>query len=252
MKKYIILFCFSFLTVCTFGQSKIKTHNASSWTVLSTDMRFNHNIGVHFDAQLRLSDFVTTMQQVFIRPGLNFYLNDKMFFNVSYLYLETFPYGKFPAKTKYPEHAIWESFNVKSKHKMFEWITRFQLEQRFIKVPIAKDSLNYIVGDAVFSNRLRILNRLSIPFKGQDIVDNSFYFTVFDELFINFGKNVSKNLFDQNRTFIGVGYKIPKLGRLEVGYMAQTILKADAIKMENNHILQIALFSNLDFRKKKE
>lgn len=241
-----------FLIACTFqlyAQNKTKSHNAGSWYVLSTDMKFNHNIGLHLDMQLRLSDFITTWQQIFFRPGINYHLNDKMFFNLSYLYLETFPYGKFPAKSRFPEHAIWESFNLKNQYNKIEWISRYQLEQRFIKTPIAIDSLNYKIGDAVYSNRFRILNRLSIPFKENSIIDKSFYFTTFDELFINFGKNVAKNLFDQNRFFAGIGYKIPKTGRLEVGYLAQTILKSDGIKMETNHIFQVALFSNFNLKK---
>lgn len=34
---------------------------------------------------------------------------------------------------------------------------------------------------------------------------------------VNFGEKVGLNLFDQNRAYVALGYKVPKLGRLEVG-----------------------------------
>jgi hypothetical protein len=124
------------------------------------------------------------------------------------------------------------------------------LEQRFVKSPVLKGT-NYAPGDAVFTNRFRVLNRFSLPIKGKTIVDKSLYITAFDEIMINFGKNVALNIFDQNRAYLALGYKIPKLGRLEVGYLNQLVLKGDGNKVENNHNLQVSLTSNLDFYKNK-
>ena len=77
------------------------------------------------------------------------------------------------------------------------------------------------------------------------------YATVYDEFFINFGKNVAANFLDQNRAYAGIGYKIPVVGKLEVGYMYQTIFKGDGVKIENNHTIQIGLSSNINFYKNK-
>jgi hypothetical protein len=93
--------------------------------------------------------------------------------------------------------------------------------------------------------------RLSVPFKGKTIEDKSLYFSCYDEVFINFGENVQMNIFDQNRVYTALGYKFPKWGKLEIGYMNQLVVKSDGVKIENNHTLQVGFSSTLDFRKKK-
>jgi hypothetical protein len=124
------------------------------------------------------------------------------------------------------------------------------LEQRFSKVPIINlSSADYEPGDAVYTNRFRSLNRVSIPLKGKMINDKTFYISAYDEFFISYGKNVAANLFDQNRAYFALGYKIPKIGRLEIGYMYQAILKGDGIKIENNNTLQLGFISTFNFHK---
>jgi hypothetical protein len=99
---------------------------------------------------------------------------------------------------------------------------------------------------------MRLLNRFSIPFKGKTIIDKSFYLSVFNEIMLNFGKKVALNLFDQNRMYAAIGYRFPKISRLEVGYLNQWIVRSDGKTIENNHTLQLGLTSNIDFYKKTE
>jgi hypothetical protein len=125
------------------------------------------------------------------------------------------------------------------------------LEQRFTQLPVENSSGEYEPGEAVYTNRMRILNRLSVPFKGQSISDKTFYFTVYDEIMWNWGENTGPNLLDQNRLYAAFGYVIPVAGRLEVGYLLQSIYKADGIRVEQNNTFQLALFSNISFARKK-
>jgi hypothetical protein len=74
---------------------------------------------------------------------------------------------------------------------------------------------------------------------------------------IGFGKHIGTNFFDQNRAYIALGYKIPSVGRLEIGFLEQTLFKNSAIntmgnleqKIENNHTIQVGLTIALDFTK---
>lgn len=234
-----------------FAQNHTYANNMGGWLQLATDIKVHPKFGFHAEVQLRGNDYLKKWQQIFVRPGVNFYLNDKIFFNLSYLFLETYPYGKFPAKSSFPEHAIWESFNYKNQLWKIEWVQRYQFEQRFINSPQLIDSV-WQPGKMVYSNRFRWLTRFSIPFKGDKIVDNSFYATTFDELFINFGKNIGPNIFDQNRAYLALGYKIPHVGRLELGYMFQSVLKSDGKRIENNHLIMLCLNSAFDLSKKKK
>jgi hypothetical protein len=81
--------------------------------------------------------------------------------------------------------------------------------------------------------------------------------TLYDEVFINFGKDVGYNIFDQNRLYGAIGYSISPTLKMELGYLNQVVqlrsLDAASLKnrIENNHTLQIALFSNVSFGKQK-
>jgi hypothetical protein len=92
---------------------------------------------------------------------------------------------------------------------------------------------------------------MSVPFKAKTIEDGSMYFSCYEEVFVNFGNNVQANIFDQNRAYAALGYKFPKWGKLEIGYMNQLLLKSDGIQIENNQTFQIGFSSTLDFYKKK-
>jgi hypothetical protein len=224
--------------------------NRNAWLMYFGDHKFSDRLGVHLEAQFRRYDRGASPQQLLLRTGLNYHFSPQVFATVGYCFVETYPYGDQPVRATFPEHRLWEQIQIKSQAGPFEWVNRLRLEQRFSQLPVSDDGGVYEPRDAVYTNRARILNRFSIPFRGKTIEDKSLYATVYDEVFINFGKNVAANFFDQNRLYAAIGYRIPKVGRLEIGYMYQTIHKADGIKIEQNHTLQVGLSSTLDFYKK--
>lgn len=226
------------------------TNNNNGWFMYFGDHKLSEKWGVHLEAQWRRNEFILKPQQLLLRIGINYHFNTTAFATLGYCFVDTYPYGAFAVKTTFPEHRLWEQVQIKNQVGHFEIVTRFRLEQRWLDLPVLVDG-KYEPGPSVYQNRFRVLSRFSIPFKGQTITDKSLYATVYDELMVSFGKNVGYNIFDQNRAYIALGYKIPKVGRLEIGYMNQIILKSDGVKVENNHTLQVGLISNIDFYKKK-
>jgi hypothetical protein len=231
---------------------RIHTDNQNAWFSYVGNHAFNDHWGLHLEGVLRRSDWGVKDQQFMFRGGLNYYLNKQVMLTAGYCFVETYPYGEFAAKSSFPEHRIWEQFQYKNQVGSVELVNRLRLEQRFVHSPALQADSTYAAGDAIYTNRFRVLNRISIPFKGKTIEDKSFYLSLYDELFVNFGEKVGMNIFDQNRAYAAIGYKIPKVGRLEAGYMLQTIVKSDGIKVEDNHTLQIGLMANLPFSKAKK
>jgi hypothetical protein len=249
-KILFIIICLSINYVSNAQTARNITNNNNSWFMYFGDHKFSDKWGVHLEAQLRLADVVKTEQQVLLRTGLNYHFNNQAFATVGYCYVHTGQYGGFPAKSAFPENRFWEQIQVKTQVGYVELINRFRLEQRYVNSPVANGTV-YEPGDAVYTNRFRMLNRISVPFKGKTIQDKSLYISAYDELFVNFGKKVGQNIFDQNRAYIALGYKIPKVGKLEIGYLNQLIFKApDGVKVENNRTLQVGLISTIDFYKK--
>lgn len=77
--------------------------------------------------------------------------------------------------------------------------------------------------DYVFLNRMRYLMRLQLPIGKKKIEDKTLYAALYDEVFIQFGKEVQENIFDQNRLGALLGYKWNKSFRIEGGALLQTL-----------------------------
>ena len=250
MKYYLIAIIFLTSIFNTNAQSiRKQTTNINAWFMYFGDHKFADKWGVHLEAQFRRYE-VTDPQQLLLRTGINYHFNNNAFATAGYCFVETYPYGEFAVKTKYPEHRTWEQVQFKNQIGIVEAVNRIRLEQRWMNLPVLKGT-EYEPGDAVYQNRFRLLNRFSVPFRGQTIADKTFYATVYDELLLAFGENVAYNIFDQNRIYAAIGYKIPKIGRLELGYMQQLVLKPDGIRLENNNTFQLGLSSTIDFKKHK-
>lgn len=226
--------------------------NTNMWLMYVGTHKIADKWSLHLEAQLRRNDVLANAQQILLRGGINYHINPQMAATVGYCFVETYPYGELPAKSRFPENRLWEQIQFKHQVGNLEWISRFRLEQRFVNLPVANGTTFEANDTATYTNRFRLLNRFSIPFKGKTIVDKSIYLSFYDELMVNFGKKVALNLFDQNRVYIAIGYKIPKVGRLEIGYLNQQIVKSDGKTIENNHTLQVGLSANIDFYKKKQ
>lgn len=250
MKKYIIFILFlMFFTSASFAQSpRTYTNNTNAWLMYFGTHKFAKNWSLHLEAQWRRNQLFSDPQQLLLRTGINYHLNPQATLTLGYCFVETYPYGEFAVKTSFPENRVWEQLQLKNQVGRFEWISRFRLEQRFSDIPVLKENI-YEPGDAIYTNRFRLLNRFSIPFKGKTIADKALYLSVYDEFMVNFGKNVGMNIFDQNRAYAAIGYKIPKVGRLELGYLNQLVFKGDGMKVENNHTLQIGLICTIDIKK---
>lgn len=127
------------------------------------DHSFNSHWGIHLEAQFRRYQMGLNPQQLLLRTGINYHLNQMIFVTAGYCFVETYPYGAFPVKTAYPEHRIWEQLQLKTQFGRLEWLNRFRLEQRFSKLPILSSTTSiYEPGTAIYTNRFRLMNRISI------------------------------------------------------------------------------------------
>jgi hypothetical protein len=249
--KYLLvgalLMCATYTTTLA-QNTRQYTTNHNAWLMYFGSHKLSPKWGLHLEAQLRRSEWGEGPQQLLLRPGINYHFNPQAFATVGYCFVETYPYGEFGAPVTFPEHRFWEQIQVRTQIGRVELINRYRLEQRYVYAPVLGNN-GFEPGDAIYTNRFRWLGRISVPFKGKTIIDKSFYVTVYDEIMASFGENISFNIFDQNRAYLALGYRIPKIGRLEVGYLNQLLFRGDGRRVENNHTLQLGLFANMDFYK---
>jgi hypothetical protein len=124
------------------------------------------------------------------------------------------------------------------------------LEQRFLEHYVQDEAGEYKLQDYLFRQRIRYRFMVTIPLNHKTMEDKTYFLSFYDEVFLGFGKGIGKNIMDQNRLSCTFGYKLDKRLTIQAGYLNQFVVKSNAIDMERNHTIQLALTYNHDFRKK--
>ena len=148
------------------------------------------------------------------------------------------------------EHRIWEQFILKSKVGRLNFQHRYPLEQRFLENWVKDASESYTMGGFVFRQRVRYRLLLTLPISRKEMADNTLFLAVYDEPFLGLGKGIAKNILDQNRLYVALGWRFNPNFNIQLGYLNQFVVKKDGIQAERNNSLQLGLTYNLDLRKK--
>lgn len=93
---------------------------------------------------------------------------------------------------------------------MFTW--RYRYELRWQERP-DEDSYRY-------ANRLRLMFRTRYALNSSDIyTDGTYYLMAQNEIGINMGRQVTNNVFNQNRLYLGLGRRVLNSARVELRYV---------------------------------
>lgn len=218
---------------------RIKDSNINGWYMYFGDHKFADRWGVHTELQLRRHNTLKDPQQLLIRTGINYDLSPSALVTLGYGFIQTHPYGDYPAAAKFPEQRIYQQLQLKNSLGRLGLVHRYRLEQRWIKQPTA-EAYTYL-------NRARYLLKATLPLAGNSLEVKELFLAAYDEVFVGFGKNIQQNIFDQNRAYVALGYKINNTAAFELGYLHQLVQKANGVVFEHNHTLQVSLFHNLNF-----
>ncbi|GAB3203756.1 hypothetical protein ABID22_002032 [Pontibacter aydingkolensis] len=220
---------------------RIKDFNQNGWYMYFGDHQFSDKWGVHTELQVRRYNYLKDPQQLLIRTGVNYNLTNNAMFTLGYGFIETYPYGEFPAADDFIEHRIYEQLQLKGNLARVGLTHRYRLEQRWVQSPVTSEY--------TYLNRARYMLRATLPLVGTTIEAKEPYLAAYDEIFVGFGNNIQRNIFDQNRAYLALGYKLSDAAAVEVGYLNHIVQKANGIVFEHNHTLQVGLTYNIDFRK---
>ncbi len=246
----LILGLLSGLTGVTPAQTqttpRVRADQSHAWFMYFGDHPLKGPWSLHMEAQWRRAALGAKPQQLLLRTGLTRKWGTSLSTTLGYGFVETYPYGAFPVPATFPEHRLWQQVQWRQKQGRLEWTNRLRLEQRWSDLPrLVDDPDDPVAYSWAYTNRARVLNRVAIPLRGKDVQAGRLYLAVYDELMVNFGRKVAANVFDQNRAYLALGYQIPKAGRLELGYMLQTVFRPNGFQVEQNHTLQVGFTHSL-------
>lgn len=232
-----------FVSIETHAQ-RLPVHQTNSWLAYTAQVKLTPKWGIHGELQWRQSELVVRPQQALWRMAALYQALPNIQWAGGFILLRNYPYGAYPAKSVFPEFRLWEQLQVKNTLNRWDTWIRLRLEQRWSYTPVLVAG-QYTPGDAVYSNRIRVMNKWNHPLARASVKNPLWYVSMYDEVFLSFGKQVKVNMLDQNRIGMALGCKRIKNTNVELGYMLQTIIKSDGIHVEQNHTISLACFTNL-------
>lgn len=252
MKKYLSLLfvCFLFLATPSFAQKQISTQ-AHGWFMYFGNHRLTDRWGIHTEYQWRRNDVAVNWQQSLLRLGVDYYIKQGPQLTAGYGWIVTYPYGNQPVAYTFNEHRIWQQLILTQKAGRFNFNHRFRFEQRFVEAKKLNSAAEYEHDKYNYRNRARYRLLVSVPLTKKEMQKNTLFVSLYDEVFLGFGAGIGKNVLDQNRLYLALGWMFSKNVNVQLGYLNQYVIKTDGIKAERNHTLQASLTYNLDFRKKE-
>lgn len=221
------------------GQRKETEHREMTWIGYFNQTRFSNKSGVWADLHLRLNDNFTGETHALLgRIGYMYYFADRTRLTIGYAYQEQ-P-GHAGSATQL-EHRPWQQIQWIEKKKWFNLMQWIRLEQRFRKTP-EDDAFR-------FSNhRIRYNIAFTVPLNTKEVTDKTLFFFTNNEVFVNFGKNIVNNYFDQNRFFAGVGYNFTSHLNAQLGYMNVFQQLPAGNRYVSSDAIRLFVFHNIDLR----
>ena len=183
-------------------KGKAQDSELGNWLIFFGNKQINSKFNWHHEVQYRNYDFIGDLEQLLLRTGLGYNLTDNVNVLLGYGFIHSENYVD-DQKVNVDEHRIYQQVIAKQKAGRVSLQHRYRYEQRWVE------------GD--FRQRFRYFLALNVPLNNPEVTDKTIYVSAYNEIFLNVGDNV----FDRDRLYGGMGYKLNKTFRFEVGYMNQ-------------------------------
>jgi hypothetical protein len=230
------------------GQTKQIQYSHQVWSGYFNQTRLSKKWGTWTDVHLRTKeDFFTQYSQALVRLGLTYYMNNETKLTAGYAYVHHFPADNHKNIAQ-PEHRPWQQLQWHTRSQKLRLMQWFRLEERFRRRILNDDQLadGYLFN---FRARYNILGQF--PLGRQPFKPGSLSLVLSNEVFVNFGKEIVYNTFDQNRAFAGLALHINSHDNLQFGYMNIFQQQATGNRYRSVHVARVFYFHNLDLRKTK-
>jgi len=179
--------------------------NFGNWLLYFGNKKLSANLNWHHEVQYRNYDAIGDLEQLLLRTGIGYNLsenNHNILLGYGFINSQNYIDGT-NDKSTINEHRIYQQFITKQKIKRLNIQHRYRFEQRFV--------------ESDFKLRFRYFLSLNIPLNQKELLDKTIYLSAYNEIFLN----SESSIFDRNRLYGGVGYKLNSKIRFELGYMNQ-------------------------------
>jgi long-subunit fatty acid transport protein len=193
---------FTLVFLCSTGLSSAQDSKLGNWLIYFGNKEIKEKFNWHHEAQYRNYNALTDLEQLLLRMGLGYNLSDNnnnVLIGYAYILGQNYLPGT-NDKVSTSEHRIYQQFITKQDiNDRVKLQHRYRFEQRFIE------------------NNINLRFRYFLGLNIQINKKKNLYLSAYNEIFLK----TKDNIFDRNRLYGGLGYKLNKTFRFEVGYMNQ-------------------------------
>jgi len=212
--KYLLFFTIAFLSISSL-KAQVDENQTGAWYMYFYNHQFkNSQFGIQGDIQYRDWQFLGDTEQLLLRSGFTFTSKDAgIMFTLGAANITSGAFGDSDDTSN--ENRIYQEALLPQKIGSRFFIThRFRFEQRFVE-------------NQDFRTRYRYNLFINVPFNSKSLSESkTIYGAFYNELFMNGERNIGDNnnveLFDRNRTYLGLGYVLNSNIRFQMGWMNQS------------------------------
>lgn len=229
------MFAVLFLGIAFFSPNlSAQNSKYSGWLFSSHTQKISGKLSYMTDFQLRSGPKFNYLQNVLLRPGLLYQLTKEQSVGIGYTYFSTWDKSEEPNIFE-PENRIFEQYIHKYENGRLYLSNRIRIEQRFIQTE----------KENVFAQRARHQIQTRFRLSSDTAFEKGFYVNLQNEIFLNIQNKhkLNNNFFDQNRPYLGIGYRINKKIETEIGYYYRFQKMIETDLKEN--IFQVMIITDL-------
>ncbi|PHR14672.1 MAG: hypothetical protein COA40_00335 [Aequorivita sp.] len=200
MKNRLYLLAF-LLPLFAVGQDS----NFGNWIIYFGNKKIDNKWNLHHEVQYRNYNAIGDLEQLLLRTGLGYNLtenNNNLLLGYGYILSENYV-STTNEKNAVNEHRIYQQFISRQQISRVSVQHRYRFEQRFVEDD--------------FKLRFRYFLGLNVPLNKNELIDKTIYLSAYNEIFLN----TKNTIFDRNRLYSGLGYKLNASLKFEIGYLNQ-------------------------------
>jgi len=202
MYKLFAIAMIAFFPLLAAGQSS----NLGNWLIYIGNKKIDARWNWHHEVQYRNYDAIGDLEQLLLRTGIGYNLtegNNNLLLGYGFIKSQNYLPNS-DEKVNIDEHRVYQQFVTKQGIGRVKVQHRYRFEQRWVE-------------DQDVKFRFRYFLSLNVPLNNSELMENTWYLSTYNEIFLNHKGNV----FDRNRLYGGLGFKLNALARFELGYMNQ-------------------------------
>lgn len=222
------------VALCSISLIAQPERNLGNWIGVTSSQKFSDQFKTFAQGELRTWNFGYNINELLWRGAVLYNIKPKHVVAAGYVRVDTWPFENEPYR-KFWENRFYQEYLLKTMWGSISANHRFRLEQRWIT--IQQEGTNY-------SNRFRYMLNLTYNMPGE----SKFLMKVFNEIFLDFDRfdywfdrEAGESGLNQNRLYVGGGYKISKQSTLQLGLIWQYRPNGDFFR------LVLGYSGNLDF-----